>query len=199
MSKLVKDLITKELRTRYGAEVSAVWVELTGVDGIVTNALRRELRSRKMRLEVVKNALFRRAVAGSPLAKLAEAVTGPAALITGGESATDIGKLLDEWRAKAPTLKVHAALIEGEFLDEASAKGLARMPTKRDLQGRVVAVMLSPGAALAGLLLAPGGGIAGCVKALVEKLEKTAPPAEAATSAAAPPAEAAAPEAAQPA
>ncbi len=179
MSKLVKQLVTQELAARYGQESTAVWVELTGVDGIASNALRRELRARRMRLEIVKNALFRRACAAGPLARLAEALTGPAALITGGESATEIGKLLEEWLPKLPTLKVHAALVEGEFLDAQAVKNLARMPTKRDLQGRVVAIALAPGANLAAALLSGGGNIAGCLKVLIEKLEQAEPAAEA--------------------
>jgi large subunit ribosomal protein L10 len=177
MSKLVKQLVTQELTARYAQQTSAVWVELTGVDGIATNALRRELRARRMRLEIVKNALLRRACAGGPLARLADAITGPAALITGGESATAIGKLLAEWHPKLQGLKVHAALVEGEFLDEKAVQGLALMPSRRDLQARVVAILCSPGANLAALLLSGGGNIAGCLKSLVEKLEKAETPA----------------------
>jgi len=62
MSKFVKDLITKELRSRYSQTDNAIWVEMIGIDGITTNQFRRELREKKLRLEVVRNALLRRAV-----------------------------------------------------------------------------------------------------------------------------------------
>ncbi len=175
MSKLVKDIITRELASRYSTTTNAVWVELTRLDGIATNQLRRELRSRHMRLELVKTSLLRRACAGGPLAKLADALEGPAALLTGGESAVDIAKMLDEWWPKLPrnTLKVHGALLEGEYLDEERVKNLSRMPGKRDLQARLVSIALSPGANLVSAILSGGGNIAGCLKSIIEKLEKT--------------------------
>ncbi len=179
MSKPVKELITRELASRYGQATNAVWVELVGVDGITTNEFRRALRGRHMRLEVVKTSLLRRAVSGAPLGRLAEALTGPAALITGGESAVEVAKVLEEWLPKLPQLKMRGALLDGEFLDASRVKDLSRMPSKRDMQGRVVGCVRAPGANLAAALLSGGGRIAGCLKALIEKLEQNAPVARA--------------------
>jgi large subunit ribosomal protein L10 len=171
MSKPVKNMITQELQSRYGELNSALWLEVVGVDGVMTNQLRRELRDKQMRLEVVKNSLFRRAVADGPLKPLAEALGGPAAIITGGESLIDVAKLLDEWLPKAKGIKLKGAVLEGEWLDEARVAGLSKMPTKRDLQAKVAAIILSPAANLAGAINSGGGKVAGAVKALIEKLE----------------------------
>ncbi len=97
MSKPVKEMIVRDLESRYGQQNNAVWVELVGVDGITTNAFRRDLRARQMRLEVVKTSLFKRACRNGPLAALAAVLDGPAAVITGGESAVDIAKFLETW------------------------------------------------------------------------------------------------------
>jgi large subunit ribosomal protein L10 len=172
MSKLVKELITQELQQRYGKLDSALWVELVGIDGITTNEFRRDLRTRQMRLEIIKTSLFRRAVADGPLQPLARTMAGPAALLTGGESVIEIAKLLEEWRPKLPGLKLRGAVVEGEFVDERRVDGVASMPTKRDLQARVAATVRAPGAKLAAAILAGGGNIAACVKDLIEKLEK---------------------------
>lgn len=171
MSKPVKDMITQELRSRYSELNSALWLEVVGVDGIATNQLRRELRAKEMRLEVVKNALFRRAIGDGPLKPLAEALGGPAAIITGGESLIDVAKLLDEWLPKAKGIKLKGAVLEGEWLDEARVAGLSKMPTKRDLQAKVAAIILSPAANVAAAVNASGGKLAGAIKAMIEKLE----------------------------
>lgn len=188
MSKLVKELITKELTARYGTTTDAVWIEMLGVGGVQTNEFRRSLRSKQMRLEIVKTALLRRACASGPMAKLADQLTGPAALVTGGSSAIDVAKLLDEWAPKFPkksVFRMRAALLEGELIDESQVKDLSKMPSRRDLQGRVASMLLSPGGKLVSALLSPGGNIAGCVKALIEKLEKAEAPAADAPAAAA--------------
>lgn len=176
MSKPVKEMITRELASRYETASNAVWVEMVGVDGITTNEFRRDLRSRQMRLEVVKTALLHRACAHGPLAPLAKALQGPAALLTGGQTAIDIAKVLEQWALKFQNkVRVRGAVLEGEYLDEQRVKGLASMPSKRDLQGRIVQIVLTPGGRLAAALLAGRGNLAGCLKALIEKLEKSAP------------------------
>jgi large subunit ribosomal protein L10 len=177
MSKFVKDLITRELRSRYGSIDSAIWVEMIGVDGITTNEFRRELRRAGMRLEVIRNSLFKRAVADRPLGKLAEALEGPAALVTGGDSIIDVARFLEEWLPKIKGLRIRGAVLEGEYLDERAAAGLSKLPTKRDLRARLVSSLLAPGSQLAGVLLSAQQRVAGCLQSLIEKFEKEQAPA----------------------
>ena len=172
MSKPIKDMITEELRSRYGDLNSALWLEIVKVNGNATNQLRGELRGKEMRLEVVKNSLFRRAVGDGALKPLAAALEGPAAIVTGGESLIDVAKLIEEWLPKAKGIKLKGAVLEGEWLDESQVNGLAKMPTKRDLQAKVAAIILSGGGNIASAIKSGGGNIAGAVKSLIEKLEE---------------------------
>lgn len=172
MSKLIKDLISKSLQQRYAGLDSALWIELVGVDGLTTTEFRRGLRGKKMRMEFVKTALFRRAVSESKLSKLGEAAHGPMAIVTGGDSLVDVAKFVEEWAPKLKGLKLRAAVIEGEFVSESQIAGLSKMATKADLQAKVAACVKSPGAKLASAINAGGANIAGCLKSLIEKLEK---------------------------
>jgi large subunit ribosomal protein L10 len=187
MSKPVKEMIARDLEARFAGEQNAVWIELVGVDGVTTNDFRRALRGKHMHLEVVKTSLLKRACSGKPMARLADKVEGPVALVTGGESAIDVGKLLDEWLPKMPKhLRVRGALLEGEYLDEAACKDLSKLPTRADLQSRVVSIILTPGGKIVSAALGPGRQIAGILKSLIEKLEKAEPAAASEAAAAAP-------------
>lgn len=179
MSKMVKEMIVDQLRSRYGDLDSAVVIELLGCDGITTNDFRRSLRAKNMRMEVVKNSLLKRAVQDRPLKPLAQSILGSNALVTGGESPVEVAKLIEEWMPKIAGLKLKAAILDGEYLNESQVKGLVKMPTRRDLQARIAATVRAPGARLAGALLSGGGRIAGCLKALIEKLEESEPSAAA--------------------
>jgi len=173
MSKPVKEMIVRDLESRYAQQDNVVWVELVGVDGLTTNAFRRDLRARQMRLEVVKTSLFKRACQRGPLAPLAAVLEGPVALITGG-SAVEIAKFLEQWEGKFPkgSFRVRGAVLDGELLDQHRVRDLSKMPTKIDLQARVLRLVLSPGAQLAAAALSGGRNIAGCLKTMIEKLEK---------------------------
>lgn len=195
MSKYVKDLLTAELRERYGGLDSVLWIDLTGADGIVTNQFRADLHARRVRAEVVKNSMFKRACGDGPLAPLARALDGPTMLISGGDSLIDVAKLIDEWAGRIPSLKVRGAVLEGEYLDQTRVGDLSRMPSRAELQARLAGAIAAPGRRLAAAIVSGGARIAGCLKALIEKLESAAPPA---APPAEPPATPAEPEAASP-
>jgi large subunit ribosomal protein L10 len=187
---MVKEKLMSELQSRYAGLESALWVEIVGADGILTNDFRRDLRRKKMRMEVVRNLLFRRVATGTKLDRLGQSLNGPSALITGGESLTDVAKAVEDWSPKIKGLRMRGAIFEGEFIDEKGCASISKMPTKRDLQARVAACVQAPGAKLAAAILSGGGRVAGCLKALIEKLEKgetvgaaAAPPAQPASEA----------------
>lgn len=198
MSKPVKDMMTTDLRSRYSGLDSALWVEFLGCDGVTNNEFRRALHGKQMKLEVIKTSLLRRAVRGDKLAPLVDAVNGPAALITGGESMIDAAKLVEEWLPKIKGLRMRGAMLDGQLLPEKDVPGLSKMPTKRDVQAQLVSALRSPGAKLAASLLAGGSNIASCLKTIIEKLEKGEAIAGAPAAATAPAAAAEAPAAAAP-
>ncbi|MBK8913493.1 MAG: 50S ribosomal protein L10 [Phycisphaerales bacterium] len=172
MSKPIKDMMTAQLRERYAGVDSALWVDFVGCPGVTNNEFRRALHGRQMRLEIIKTSLLRRAVAGSKLEPLAKSVSGPAALVTGGESAIDIARAVEEWLPKIKGMKLRGAMLDGELLGDRDVAGLAKMAGRRELQAGIASAVRAPGGKLAAAILAGGGAIAACVKSLIEKLEK---------------------------
>lgn len=171
MSKPVKDLVTQEYQQRFGAAEGACVVSVIGLDAISTNKLRGELRSKRIELKVVKNSLARRAFADGPLAPLAPALTGPCALVTGGESVIDLAKTLVELKKTYPKIELRQGVLKGDS-ELISLDRLAQMKSKRELMGDIAMLLLTPGRKLAGAIASPAGKIAGCVKTLIEKQEK---------------------------
>ncbi|HSW45382.1 MAG TPA: 50S ribosomal protein L10 [Phycisphaerae bacterium] len=174
MSKPVKDLITREYKDRYGEVSSACVVSVIGLDAISTNKLRGELRSRNLRLQVIKNSLASRAFAGTALAPLGGAFDGPCALVTGEGSAIDIAKTLAELQKTYPKIELRVGILDGDP-ELIGVEQLARMKGRLELLGEIAGILQGPGGRLAGCLAGPAGRIAGCVKAIVEKSDKTEP------------------------
>ena len=132
MSKPVKDLITKEYRRLYSEVDSACVVSVIGLDAISTNKLRGELHEKGICLRVVKNSLARRAFADSVLEPLSSALDGPCALVTGGDSAIDLAKLLVDIRKSYPQIELKSGILGGDP-ELIEVDQLAKMKNKTEL------------------------------------------------------------------
>ena len=170
MSKPVKDLITKELKERYRKVDGALVVNPIPLTGTESNQLRGALKAKHITMEVVKNSLARRAFAGTAIEGVCRLREGPVGLVTGGDSVVDVAREIIEWTKKLSNLEVRGALVEGQILDREGAKALSRMPTRTELQGRIVQMALAPGQQLARAISSPGATLAGCIQTLIDKL-----------------------------
>jgi large subunit ribosomal protein L10 len=173
MSKAVKALQTGELKSRYSGISSACLVDLTGMDVQAQEKLRRTLRKKSARVEVMRNSIARQAFRGSALSPLAEVMQGPCALVTTSESAPEIGKLLMEVAKEFTQLKLKQAIFDGDP-SLLSVEALARIKGRVELLGELAMLLMSPARALAGCLKSPQGKLAGCLKAIADKGESEA-------------------------
>src|SRR5438552_18807415 len=92
MSKFVKDLLTRDLKTQLTGVNDALLVNVVGLNSLKTSKLRTELRNKNIKLEVVKNSMAKRACEGSPLAKAFEGVEGSLAIVWGGDDFITLAK-----------------------------------------------------------------------------------------------------------
>ncbi len=168
MSKPVKSMMIESLRSAYANVQSACIVDLTGMDAIALHQFRSELRKRRMGLRVMRNRLAMQAFKETPLAPLRGGLTGPSALVVGGDSVVDVAKALVEWTKKYPALKLKDGLIDGDT-SLIPVPALAKLKSLAETRGLVAGAVLSPGGKIAGCLRGPAGRIAGCVKAIADK------------------------------
>lgn len=176
MSKFVKGLLQQDLEQVLdsGKTQEFLVVSMMGVGGVDNNVMRGELKNKGIKLLVVKNSLFKRALKDHDMKQAADLFQGPCAVVFGGDSVVDVAKELKEWGKKIKVMEVKGAFLDGTLLDASAAANLASMPSRKELQGQVAGCVASPGAKLAGALLGPGALIAGCIKSVIEKAEKEA-------------------------
>jgi large subunit ribosomal protein L10 len=169
MSKRVKSLITSELETKFKGAESVVVVDYTGIDSKTTGGIRSDLRKKKVKLTVVRNALAAKALETAGLKGAGGLLKGTNAVVYGGESVVDIVKELIEQAKKVEKLKIKGSIVEGQVLDSKATEALGKLPNKKELQGMIVGQILGPGRKIAGQLKGPASKIAGQIKAVEEK------------------------------
>jgi large subunit ribosomal protein L10 len=175
MSKYVKELLQAEFEKKITDNQihEFLVVDAKGIGGVDNNLMRGALKEKGICFQVVRNALFRRALRSQNMGGAVDLFSGPCAIVYGGDSIVDAAKEVADWAKKLP-IRVKGGFLDGALLDGAGAEQLAKMPTRAELQGQIVSCVNAPGGRVCGALLGPASVIAGCVKTLVDEAEKQA-------------------------
>jgi ribosomal protein L10 len=166
MSKYVKNLISEDLAKQLAGETDCLLVNVVGLDANNTMTLRRELRSKNIRITVVKNSLARRATEGTPLAVAFDSVAGPVAVVWGSEDivslAKEVVRLTKEEAYEGFSAK--GGLMDQALLTEKQVHEVSKWPGRAEQLSILDGQILSPGANLSAQLLGPAGSLASQIK-----------------------------------
>ena len=170
MSKLVKDLITQELVTRFKDLDGVAVINPRGINAIKNNLIRRRLHEKGLRMMVVKNTLARRATEGTALKGFDKLLNGPSAVVYGQQSVPTIARaVLDEKKAD-DTLELRGVFFDGEVYEgHKGVEQVSKLPTREEAIGQLVAAILGPGRRLAAAIKGPGGQLGGILKTIEDK------------------------------
>lgn len=174
MSKRIKEMLVADLRGRLGDHRDFIVVDSSRLDGVTGNSLRLKLRKQNIRVLGVKNSLARKALGEMGLAGLEAYLAGPSSLIYGGPDIVALSKEIAKWAKDLEPLQIKGGMIDGVPLSPAEVDSLSKSPSREELLGKIVMLMLSPGAQLAAALVGTGGVLSGQMKSLGDKAADSA-------------------------
>jgi large subunit ribosomal protein L10 len=181
MSKVIKQMEMTSLQATFKDVRDMVLLSVTGLNSIADNQVRLALRKKGIRLQMVKNSLTRRIFADMGV-KIAKGWEGPTTLAWGGSSVAELSKEISPLLKKyEKNFKVKSAVADGQ---EVTFEQALKMPTKAEIIGTILAMILGPGSQIAGQIAGPASQIAGQLKTLSEKKPEEQPAAAEAAPAA---------------
>jgi len=171
MKKTDKSEIINDVASKIREYSHFYLTDTTGLNAGATNRLRRLCFNSEIKMVVVKNTLFKKAIeqSGKNIEGLDEALKGTSAVLF-----TNVGnlpaKLIKDFRKKAQIPVFKGAYVEESvYIGENQLEALVNIKTKEELIGDVIALLQSPIRNVISALQSGGTTIHGILKTLGEK------------------------------
>jgi large subunit ribosomal protein L10 len=147
----------------------AIVTEYRGLSLAQITRLRREIRQASGEYQVIKNTLVRRALQDTLFGDLEKLLEGPNGWVFAYEDPVVLSKALIKFADDNDKLKIKGGVFEGRFMDRVGVKILSQMPSKPELQAKLLAMINAPATHLVRLVQEPGARMV----RLIESLRKT--------------------------
>jgi len=137
------------------------------------NALRRQLSSKEVKLQVVKNTLARFAAEKAGMEELIPLLIGPTALAFGfGDNIADPAKVLIEYqKATKLDLGIKGGFLDDKMLSKEEVTALSRLPSKEVLVATLLGTLQRPIASLLSIMNGPVQAFSRVLQARASQLE----------------------------
>ena len=143
MQKEGKAKIISKIQDSLATCSIGIVTEYRGLKTVDLIDLRKKLKETGAKYEVVKNTLARRAVEGTPFAKLADQMTGP--LVYGiSPDPVATAKVLNEFARTNEKLVIKAGGMPNAVITAKEVKALASMPSREQLIAQLLGTMQAP-------------------------------------------------------
>ena len=139
MEKSKKQQIIEEIKDALSKASSCVVIDFNGVNMETFTPFRKECAKEQVRLLVVKNTLAKHAIEGTPYEGISKFLTGMTALVLTMGDQVSGAKVVK----KIARIVVKAGALDGKILTAKEVEVLADLPSKEELQAKLLATMLA--------------------------------------------------------
>lgn len=144
------------VREKLQAAKMALVTEYRGLTVAEMMDLRRHLKGAAGEYRVIKNTLVRRALDGSVYGALDGFLKGPTGWVFAYEDPVALAKVLVKFLEGHEKLVIRGGVLDGQALNPAQVKELAKLPGRNQLLAQLLALMQAPASQLLRLVQEPG-------------------------------------------
>ena len=152
MNRTEKTELVDAIREKFERAGAIFLAEYSSIKADVMSEFRKDLRDASVEFKIVRNTLARRAVSGTAAEHLSEHFNGPVALVFSYEDAALAAKKLTEFAKDNPGLKFRAGVLGTELIGAGEIKGLAALPSRDVLLGKLLGSISAPMSGFVGVL-----------------------------------------------
>ena len=148
------------------------YVYLTNYDRITveeTAELRDALAQHGAEFHVVKNTIFGVAATARELPALDEHLTGPTAIVIGGDDPSGVAKTLGKFFKDKDKVELKAGILDSKALTKDDIEALAKLPGLEALRAQLLGLLSQPGTGLVRVLNAVPQSVVNVLQAKVRE------------------------------
>ncbi len=169
MNKQQKEVVVSSLKQDFSQNEASFLVNVKGLTVEQSESLRKKLREKGGRLQVVKVRLMKRALHDVESVQVLEPyMREQIGVVFAPQGAPAVAKVLSDFSKNIESFKIVVAAMEASLLTAHEVKSLASLPSRAVLLGQVVQAAQSP---LAGLVFMTNQMMAQLVT-IIEQVEK---------------------------
>ncbi len=169
MSKVLKKLIVNELVTGCGGDKSLIIANFKGIDAQQTNAMRRDLRGKNIKLRVVKNSLAAIAFREVGVSGLDELLDAPTLVASSDDDPVELAKNLNRCAKEVEGLGIVGGWVDGELMSSENINILASIPPREVVLTQIAFAVKAPMVQLASVFNATARDLCNVLNAIKEK------------------------------
>lgn len=167
--------IKKTYADTAGQGGALVFAEYAGLKVEDLFKLRKSLREKSVRLQVLKNTLLRRALEESGVQGAKDYLKGPIAVafspdeVSAPKIMTQFAKEMADLKIDSRKLVIKGGVVDGKTITAKEVAVLATLPSREEVLSKLLALINAPAVQLLRLIKEPGARVARVVNALSEK------------------------------
>ncbi|MHB8209779.1 MAG: 50S ribosomal protein L10 [Acidithiobacillus sp.] len=138
-----KEQVVTTLQAKLAGAQATVVAEYRGLTVAQMTVFRAEAQKQSVHVQVVKNTLLKRALAGTPFAVMDHLLKGPL-VFAAAEDPVALAKLFTDHAKRFDKLVITGGVLSGKQIDAVAIAQLSKMPSREELLARLLGTMQAP-------------------------------------------------------